>query len=394
MSERDLVEEDSAVPSACVAARLVEFARLARSNGFRVGVKESLDAQQIARRCGVTDAQGLRWGLRSLLCSDQDDWERFDELFDAYWNPGRLQARYQSLSGSPLAERTGGNGAARGWKGRAADADRPQAGETDGAGEDGARGGASQRETLAQTDFRLLADSGSMREAERLAERLAQRMRRRLVRRQRVQRQGRRVHVRRTVRNSLRYGGTPLQLAFRERSRRQPRLILITDVSRSMSLYSYVFLRFARGVVNAFRDADAFACHTRLIHITDALRQADLTRVRESLALISQGWSGGTRLGEALRRFTQDYGRRVNSRTLFIMVSDGLDTGEPELLAQQLAEIRRRCRKVVWLNPLLGRGGYEVKTGAMLAALPHLDVFAPAHNLHSLLALEPVFTSL
>jgi uncharacterized protein with von Willebrand factor type A (vWA) domain len=110
--------------------------------------------------------------------------------------------------------------------------------------------------------------------------------------------------------------------------------------------------------------------------------------------LISQGWSGGTRLGEALRRFTRDYGRRVNSRTLFIMVSDGLDTGEPDLPAQQLAEIRRRCRKVVWLNPLLGRGGYEVKTGAMLAALPHLDVFAPADNLQSLLALEAVCTSL
>jgi uncharacterized protein with von Willebrand factor type A (vWA) domain len=393
MSERAAVEEGSAVLSASIAARLVEFVRLARSNGLRVGVKESLDAQRVARQCGVTDSQRLRWGLRSLLCSDQDDWQRFDELFDAYWRPARLKVRYQPVAGAPFGKQ-GDVKPANGRDGMAPEADRPRSGESVDAGQAGTRGGASQRENLTQTDFRLLADSGSMREAERLAERLAQRMRRRLVRRQRVRRQGRRVHVGRTVRNSLRYGGTPLQLAFRERSRRPPRLILVTDVSRSMSLYSYVFLRFARGVVNAFRDADAFACHTRLVHITDALRQPDVTRVRESLVLISQGWSGGTRIGEALQCFTRDYGRRVNSRTLFVMVSDGLDTGEPELLARQLAEIRRRCRKVVWLSPLLGRGGYEVKTGAMLAALPYLDVFAPAHNLQSLLALEPVFTSL
>ncbi len=133
--------------------------------------------------------------------------------------------------------------------------------------------------------------------------------------------------------------------------------------------------------------------YTALVHITDALKQPDVTRVRESLALISQGWSGGTRLGEALQRFARDYSARINSRTLFIIVSDGLDTGEPELLAQQLASIRRRCRKIVWLNPLLGREGYEPKTGAMLAALPHIDVFAPAHTLQSLLALEPVLTN-
>ena len=85
---------------------------------------------------------------------------------------------------------------------------------------------------------------------------------------------------------------------------------------------------------------------------------------------------------------------RMNSRTVFIIVSDGLDTGEPALLARQLANIQRHCRKVVWLNPLLGREGYEPKTGAMVAALPHIDVFAPAHNLQSLLALEPLLTSL
>lgn len=377
---------------AVIQTRLVEFVRLARENGFRVGVKENIDAQRVAHRCGITDPQRLHWGLRSLLCSDQNDWERFSELFDAYWRPGKLQARYQPMAGPPAAKQGGGKGAG-GGEGMAPDADQPQSGEADHAGHSGTRKGASAMQSLTETDFRFLADAGSMRAAERLAERLARRMRRRVQRRQRLQRHGRRIHLRRTVRNSLRYGGTPLQLAFRQRIRRQPRLILMIDVSRSMSLYSYVFLRFSRGIINAFRDADAFACHTALVHITDALRQPDVTRMRESLALISQGWSGGTRLGEALQRFARDYSARINSRTLFIIVSDGLDTGEPELLAQQLAGIRRRCRKIVWLNPLLGREGYEPKTGAMLAALPHIDVFAPAHTLQSLLALEPVLTN-
>jgi uncharacterized protein with von Willebrand factor type A (vWA) domain len=393
MSEHALLADGPAPLSTAIQARLVEFVRAARANGFQAGIKESIDAQRIAQCCGVTDAQRLYWGLRSLLCSGQDDWERFAELFDAYWRPGNLQARYQPMAGAPADKQAGGK-APGGGPGSGTDADGLQAGQGDDAGSSGTRKGASYRQSLTQTDFRFLADTGSMRDAELLVERLARRMRRRMVRRQRVQRQGRRIHLRRTLRNSLRYGGTPLQLAFRHRTRRQPRLILMTDVSRSMSLYSYVFLRFARGIVTVFRDADAFACHTGLVHITDALRQPDLARVRDSLALISLGWSGGTRIGESLQRFVREYAGRLNSRTVFIIVSDGLDTGEPELLARQLAHIRRRCRKVVWLNPLLGREGYEPRTGAMLAALPHIDVFAPAHNLQSLLALEPVLTSL
>jgi uncharacterized protein with von Willebrand factor type A (vWA) domain len=186
----------------------------------------------------------------------------------------------------------------------------------------------------------------------------------------------------------------PLQLAYRRRCRRQPRLILIVDVSRSMSLYSTVFLRFARGIVNAFRDAAAFAYHTRLVPITDALRQSDQARMRESLTLISQGWSGGTRIGECLGSFNDQYARLLNSRSLVVIVSDGLDTGEPERLVEELVRIKARCRKLIWLNPLLGRSGYEPRTRGMQAALPQLDLFAPAHNLQSLQALEPVLTGL
>jgi len=369
--------------------RLVEFVRLARENGFCVGVAEELDAQRVALFCGVMNATRLRWGLRSLLCSDQDEWERFDELFDAYWRPANVKSQYQPMAGTPVEPRNRSKNAGQKHAGAANEADQGGEGDDQDASEDGTREGASRDENLLQADFQFIADSRQMRAVERLAERLARKMRRRLKRREKVQQQGRRIHLRRTVRNSLRFGGMPLQLAYRQRNKRQPRLLLLVDVSRSMAIYSTVFLRFARGIVNAFSDADAFAYHTRLVHISHAMRQTDTVKLQHSLALISQGWSGGTRIGECLERFNRDYGRRVNSHSVVVIVSDGLDTGTPEQLAQQLASIKQHCRKLVWLNPLLGRHGYEPRTACMLAALPIVDLFAPAHNLQSLMALEP-----
>src|SRR3569832_687609 len=209
-------------------------------------------------------------------------------------------------------------------------------------------------------------------------------------RRWQLARQGRRLHLRRTLRHSLRYGGTPLDPVYNRRRRRQPRLVLLMDVSRSMSLYSYFFLRFARGVLDVFRDAHAFVYHTHLVPVTEALRGRDIDKVKAKLAVISLGWGGGTRIGESLQTFNEQHGRRLlSSRTVVIVVSDGLDTGAPALLAEQLAHIKRRARKVVWLNPLLGRAGYEPLAGGMAAALPLIDVFASAHNLASLAALKP-----
>jgi uncharacterized protein with von Willebrand factor type A (vWA) domain len=228
-----------------------------------------------------------------------------------------------------------------------------------------------------------------MREMEQLVERLALKMRRRLLRRQRFARHGQRVHLRRTIRKSLRYGGTPLDLVFRQRRRVLPRLILLLDVSRSMSLYSYLFLRFARGVLGAFRDAHAFVYHTRLVPVTEVLRERNIDAVKEKLALISLGWSGGTRIGECAQTFNQQHAQKiVNSRSIVVMVSDGYDTGAPELLAEQLQRIRRRARKLIWLNPLLGRDDYQPTAAGMQAALPFVDVFASAHSLESLKALE------
>jgi uncharacterized protein with von Willebrand factor type A (vWA) domain len=371
--------------------RLVDFVRTARCSDFRVGVAEELDAQRVAVHCGIADSEQLRWGLRSLLCSSREDWQCFDALFDAHWLPPNASSLVSSGIGGAGRETKREGGAAGG---EAGPPDHPGGGDGADAAGEAARGGASDRESLERTDFGSLTDETQMRAMERLVEALARRMRRRLVRRERVERKGRRLHLRHTIRASLAHGGTPLRLAYRERRRRRPRLILVADVSRSMALYSRLYLRFARGLVTAFEGADAFACHTRLVPITDALRRPDQTRVAESLAVLSRGWAGGTRLGASLAAFSRDYGRLLNRQTVVILVSDGLDTGEPAELGRAVAAIRSRCRRLVWLNPLLGRPGYEPRTGGMLAALPHIDLFAPAHDLQSLAALEPALADL
>jgi uncharacterized protein with von Willebrand factor type A (vWA) domain len=366
--------------------RFIGFVRLLRGHEFRVGVSEALDVLRTVARIGLLKPDRLRSGLKSLLCSDTEEWHHFDELFDRYWLPPNKTAWIQRAGGSArVADAQVADAMARS---QVAQADRAEHGDdTDAAG--GARGGASHRESVGSGDFGLLSDEEQRRRVERMAERIARAMRKRILRRMRIDRLGRRVHLRRTIRRSLSYGGTPLSLVFRRRRRRLPRLVLLLDVSRSMSLYSLLFLRFARGMLAAFGDAQAFAFHTRLVPVSDALRERDNERLREKLEIISLGWSGGTRIGECLERFNREYAAQaLGKHAVVIIVSDGLDTGAPELVAEQLAAIRRHARRIVWLNPLLGREGYEPTAGGMQAALPFIDVFAPAHNLESLMALE------
>lgn len=367
--------------------RIIGFTRLARDNGFQVGIHEGLDAVRIAALGNVMDRHGLRWGLRTLLCGRRSDWRRYDELFDAYWRGSVAGGRSELTGSSGRAGKTATPGPRH--EGLALPGGTTASGDETADG--GARrGGASEQVSMARTDFRHFTDAGALHRLEDLVERLARRMLRRVARRRRLARRGSRLSLRHTLRKSLRYGGAPFELVFRARQWRLPRLVLLLDVSGSMNLYSMLFLRFARALVEVFHDIEVFVFHTDLVRVTDALRQRDDRRRAESLALISTGWSGGTRIGAALDEFyTRFGGRLLTRRTIAVVMSDGLDTGPPDQLAQALARVRQRLRRVVWLNPLKGRDGYAPAAAGMQAALPHVDVFASAHNLESLTALEP-----
>jgi uncharacterized protein with von Willebrand factor type A (vWA) domain len=151
-----------------------------------------------------------------------------------------------------------------------------------------------------------------------------------------------------------------------------------------MSLYSFFYLRLARALCAELADVHCFIFHTRLTAVAEALRDPDPWRSQERLHLLAAGWGGGTRIGESLRDFNRDAGARlVHSRTAVIVVSDGYDTGEPEVLSEALTTLRRRARRLVWLNPLLSQPGYTPVSRGMQAALPHLDLLAPGADLAS-----------
>ena len=240
------------------------------------------------------------------------------------------------------------------------------------------------------TDLRHVVDPEEIAATHALAARLARVMRARLVRREQIRNRGRRLDLRRTIHRNVSHGGMPFDLAWRRRKIKPLRLVVLLDASGSMSLYTAFFVRFLHGVVDAFREAEAFVFHTRLAHVSPSLRDRDVTRAVERLSLMAQGIGGGTRIGESLATFNRWHARRViNSRTALMIVSDGYDTGEPGQLGEEMRRLRRRCRKIIWLNPLIGWRDYSPQARGMQAALPYVDLFAPAHNLESLAALEP-----
>ena len=252
------------------------------------------------------------------------------------------------------------------------------------------REAASRQETLTSADFRSLTEREHALDIEALMRRFARQLKHIQLRRQARARLGRRLDLPATIRRSVASGGTPFHLAWRDRLRVRPRIVLLIDVSRSMALYSFFYLRLARALGAELTDVHSFIFHTRVTAVSQALHDPDPWRAQARLNLIAQGWAGGTRIGESLAQFNREHGARaVHKRTGVIILSDGYDTGEPQVLSNALAQLRRRARRIVWLNPLCGQPGYAPISQGMRAALPHLDLLAPAGNLASLRAVLP-----
>jgi uncharacterized protein with von Willebrand factor type A (vWA) domain len=374
--------------------RLAGFTRTLRDNGFKLGLAESGDALSLMTAPQAAQPRTLKPALRALFCATHSDWQRFDDIFDAYWlGLGMRQAR--TLAGAALEARAPARQLPRpaqpsGKTGLPDHVERRSGeGEVESDGR-GKREGASRVDNLAATDLRHIVDADDIAAAHELAARLARVMRARLTRRQKARRRGHRLDLRRTIHRSVGQGGTPLDLIWRKRKDKPLRLVFLLDASGSMSLYTAFFVRFLHGVVDAFRQSEAFVFHTRLAHVSASLRDRDVGRAVDKMSLMAQGIGGGTKIGESLATFNRWHAKRViNSRTAVMIVSDGYDTGAPEQMALEMRRLRQRCRRIVWLNPLIGWRDYEPTARGMQAALPFIDLFAPAHNLDSLAALEP-----
>ena len=361
-----------------VAARLSGFPTFLRANGFNVGGADAVQVLKTARQVGVLNPDILRWSLQALLCGRSDEWLRFDELFDAWFLPAnkwqRLERR-ETDGTAPSGEQP------HGWS----ESDTPNSEE-----DARPRRAASREEVLSSADFRSLTEREHALDIEALMRRFARRLKLIRLRREVRARHGRRLDLPATIRRSVASGGTPFHLAWRDRRRVRPRIVLLIDVSRSMALYSFFYLRLARALCAELTDVHSFIFHTRVTAISQALHDPDPWRAQERLHLIAQGWGGGTRIGDSLAQFNREHAARiVHSRTAIVILSDGYDTGEPERLSEALAQLRRRARRIVWLNPLCNRPGYAPISQGMQAALPHLDLLAPGADLNTIQAVLP-----
>ncbi len=374
--------------------RLAAFVRFARDRDYQIGVGETLDAIKMANDDGLHNREGMYWGLRSIFCQNQWQWKNFESVFNEFWHANDFEddTLAQAVD-TTIHTRSHG---ATGISGTMMEDDE-QARSKIVLQEDAkavGQGGASSYEVLTNCDFRFVWDSEQMRVIEAWVDRLAMRLQRRLRRRLKEKNQGNVIDFRRTARRSVHYGGWPLDVSYRRRRRRVPEFVLLLDVSQSMEVYSYLFLRFARAVAQAFKRADVFAFHTQLVHIGDVLKLRDNEKVQVRVSELSSGWLGGTRISGSLYEFNRDHLKQINSRTIVIVFSDGYDTAEPEDLAAEVKKIKGQVKRVIWVNPLLGRREgkrnwkvYPVEKSLQLA-LPHFDLYTSAHNLASLKKLE------
>ncbi len=378
------------VRAAGPADRLAGFMAHLRMNGFKIGVQETGAALSALRSVNAWDETEARIALKAVCTGCAQDFARFDELFAAYW-----QNLGHERSGKARAKETD----ERRWASEFQDqsgagsgrAERPD-GDSDGAAEQDGEGRltGSRMRNLMRVDLREVVSSADIAEAQGVAERLARAMRDRRSRRSRADKQGARLDLRRVIRASLSSGGEPIRLFHRKRPERPSKLVAILDVSGSMAVYARVFLAFVKGLMTADGQTDAYLFHTRLVRITEALRDKDALRAVNRLSLLAQGFGGGTKIGGNLALFNKSYAKRlVSGRSVVMILSDGFDTDPPEILGEALADLKKRGCRIVWLNPLKGWQGYAPVAAGMTAALPYLDLFAAANTLDSLLALEP-----
>jgi hypothetical protein len=359
-------------------ATMTGFARALRANGVAADATRLAAAIEALTHVNAVDAEQVYWTGRVTLCGEPDDLPRYDAVFDTWFRgspTGRPGPAAASAPAPVLQVRPLGG----------ADSDEQAEPE-----DEELRTAASGDEILRHRDLTELSQH-ERDEINRLIAMLAPRVGTRTTRRHRPH--GReRVDVSRTVRAMLRDGGEPATLA-RLRPRIKPRrLVLLLDVSGSMSLYADVLLRFAHAAVRvAPASTEVFTVSTRLTRVTRQLRLRDPEEALRAAGSAIPDWSGGTRLGESLRAFLDLWGQRGTARgAVVVLASDGWERGDAALLGEQMSRLARLAHRVVWVNPHRGKDGFAPSTAGMTAALPHLDDLLAGHTLAALLTLADV----
>ena len=359
-----------------VTDRLASLTSALRMQGTRAGIGELLTAHRALAAVDCASREDARLALRAVLCSSREDLDRFEVAFAAvFGEPGAL------VDGDPLSE--------LGTIERAALPRMavPGMGRREAPAADGAEvvpSAWSDVELLRHKDFAAY-DQAELALAHALIVQLARRGPTRLSRRARpARRRGHEPDLRRILRASLRTAGDPVYRHWRGPSRRPRPVVLVCDVSGSMSAYARMLLQYLQASVAARRRVEAFAFGTRLTRITNELAGRDPDRALQRATEAVTDFAGGTRIGSALAELNRAHGRRVGRGAVVIILSDGWDRGDPELLATEMGRLRRSAHRLVWLNPLAAHPDFEPLTRGMRAAVPHADELLAGNSLASL----------
>lgn len=366
------------LPADVFLDNMLTLVRLLRWAGLAVSTEQALDFARALTFIQIGERDQVYHAARCILVSRHEHLSLFDTLFNAFWRMTAETPPATARQTMPRAPRHDHQPALITYMASKA---RPADPELDGIDRSGTY---SDMEILQRKDFLQLTPD-ELDAVKSLMREMRWRACFRRTRRRVAGRDGNMLHLRRVVAAAVRHGGVPLVLARQTRKIKQRPIVLIADISGSMEKYSRLVLQFFYGMAHSLKDVECFVFGTRLTRITLPLRLKNIDRAINEAAREVVDWSGGTRIGESLAMFNRQWGRRVLRRGAIVMiVSDGWERGSVEMLRREMRYLQLRCYRLIWLNPLMGKTGYQPLVEGMAAARPWIDDFMPLHNLHSL----------
>ena len=368
-----------------IVGHVVTFGRVLHEAGLEVGPGRVADALRALDAVDLARQEDVYFSLRQTLVSRHDELDLFDRAFSAWFLRAPVLPPVRTRAAADTVTRIGES---------PNDRLRARDDEDDDGDGDPLELGASGHELLREKDFAELTGD-ELRHVRRLIAELARKRPKRLSRRRAPDRRGTSLDVRRMIRRSLRTGGDPVDRPLRARKDVPRKLVVLCDVSGSMDSYARALLLFLHAVVGTGRGVEAFAFGTRLSRLTSELATRDPDAALDKCTEAVVDWGSGTRIGASLRELNEVYGRRALSRgAIVLIVSDGWEREDPDLVGREMAKLARAAYAVVWVNPLKGNPQYQPLAGGMRAALPYVDRFLPGHNLRSLEELAAVLAGI
>jgi uncharacterized protein len=374
-------------PSPTLGANVMHFAQLLRRAGLPVGPAETLAGQQALSLVDLGNRTEARTALRTAMLHRHEHQDVFDQAFNLFWRDPTAAEQAVAMALLEAQKEKRQDRAPPGSRRVAEAMAKPREAKPRAEDEPPVQDAVltvSDRERLQRMDFEAMS-AEEIAAAKREIRRLLLPLDLRRTRRLRADPLGPATDLRRTIRQSLRQGGEILTIARNRQLTRPPPLVVLCDISGSMSRYTQILLHFLHAVTNDRDRVHVFLFGTRLSNVTRQLRHRDPEAAFQMVSHIVPDWSGGTRIGDALDTFNRLWSRRVLAQgAIVLLITDGLDRDGARGLAENMDRLHRSCRRLIWLNPLLRWAGFEPKSQGIRAMLPHVDDFRPVHNLASL----------